>query len=110
MLILKITILSILKPLMYEFPDHSSHSAGNSLRTSAGQAKEETPRERLEEILQAVSTATIIGFSIRYALNQGTGGDFGKLISELKDHLRDTPGELEKVIGSEGIDLLKVFS
>lgn len=65
-----------------------------------------TNEQLLREELSKVNTKKFIGFCISDALRSGKPS-FEKLISELKDQLRDAPASLANVISEEGIKLLK---
>jgi hypothetical protein len=54
--------------------------------------------------LKKVNPESIFGFYISKSLKEGAEE---KLISELRDQLRDAPKELQAVIGAEAISLLK---
>jgi hypothetical protein len=50
------------------------------------------------------------GYSIDTVVSNCTSKeDFAWLITQLKDYANDTPGELSKVIGKKGIDLLNSY-
>lgn len=101
---------------MYASSNHHRDHLGSSLCTDAGHESipsEETPltqnEQRLKEILKTVSTESIIGFGIRRAIYKSTNGNTRKLIAELKDHYRDTPGQLMEVIGPEAMQIIALL-
>lgn len=71
--------------------------------------KEETltqTEKKLYSLLSKVSTNTVIGKAINIGISSGVG-TFRKLISELKDQQRDSPALLEKIIGSDAMEIIK---
>jgi hypothetical protein len=71
--------------------------------------KEETltqAEEKLYKILSKVRPNTVVGKAIAIGLSSGVG-TFRKLIGELKDQQRDSPALLEKIIGSEAMEIIK---
>lgn len=81
------------------------------LHLASGAEKKEAPLSKTEKQLQIllskVSNATILGECINIAIAKGTKTHLRKIISELKDQLRDVPDVLESVIGKKAIELLK---
>lgn len=65
-----------------------------------------TIEQQLREELSKVNRKKFFGFCIADALNTGQPS-FEKLISELKDQLRDAPESLSNVISEKGITILK---
>jgi hypothetical protein len=63
---------------------------------------------QLHKILQKVGANSPIGAAIHIGLSRP--GAFRKLIKELKDQQRDAPAMLEKIIGRNGIEVLRMIS
>jgi hypothetical protein len=68
-----------------------------------------TPEKLKNILLTKVDKKSFIGFCICDAIETGRPS-FDVVVSELKDQLRDAPGSLEKIIGREGIEVLKTIS